>query len=57
MSWLARVDNTGWLLIIDNVDREYGEKGGDPEVYDLKRYFSGANYGSVLITTRLARLE
>jgi hypothetical protein len=57
MDWLARRDNTAWLLIFDNVDREYKAQGGDPAAYDVTRYFSGADHGSVLVTTRLARLE
>jgi hypothetical protein len=57
MAWLARPDNTAWLLIFDNVDREYKAQGGDPDAYDIKHYLSGADHGSVLVTTRLARLE
>ncbi|KAB2098622.1 hypothetical protein AG0111_0g13152 [Alternaria gaisen] len=57
IAWLARPDNTAWLLIFDNVDREYTEQGGDPDAYDVRRYLSGADHGSVLVTTRLARLE
>jgi hypothetical protein len=57
MAWLARPDNTTWLLIFDNVDREYRAQGGDPDAYDVRRYLSGADHGSVLVTTRLARLE
>ncbi|KAF2874191.1 hypothetical protein BDV95DRAFT_616739 [Massariosphaeria phaeospora] len=57
MAWLARPDNTAWLLIFDNVDREYKAQGGDPDAYDVKRYLSSADHGSVLMTTRLARLE
>ncbi|CAN9193253.1 unnamed protein product [Alternaria alternata] len=57
MAWLARPDNTAWLLIFDNVDREYKTQGGDPDAYDVRRYLSGADHGSVLVTTRLARLE
>ncbi|KAF2022646.1 FabD/lysophospholipase-like protein, partial [Setomelanomma holmii] len=57
LSWLARPDNIAWLLIFDNVDREYSKIGSDAEAYDVKRYFSGADHGSILITTRLARLE
>jgi hypothetical protein len=57
LGWLSRSDNTAWLLIFDNVDREYGRTGGDADAYDVKRYLSGADHGSVLITTRLARLE
>lgn len=57
MGWLAQPDNTAWLLIFDNVNREYSPQGGDPDAYDVRQYFSGADHGSVLITTRLARLE
>jgi tetratricopeptide (TPR) repeat protein len=57
LGWLARPDNTAWLLIFDNVDREYSQNSSDADAYDVKRYLSGADHGSVLITTRLARLE
>ena len=57
MDWLAQTDNTAWLLIFDNVDREYDPGGEDPYAYDIRRYLSGADHGSVLVTTRLARLE
>jgi len=57
MGWLAQADNTNWLLIFDNVDRDYGHHSSDPDVYDVTQYFSGADHGSVLITTRLAKLE
>jgi hypothetical protein len=57
MAWLARPDNTAWLLIFDNVDRELSKQGGDPDAYDVRRYLSGADHGSVLVTIRLARLE
>ena len=57
MDWLAWPDNTAWLLIFDNVDREYTEQGSDPDAYDVRRYFSHIDHGSVLVTTRLARLE
>ncbi|KAF2625508.1 FabD/lysophospholipase-like protein [Macroventuria anomochaeta] len=57
MGWLARPDNSAWLLIFDNVDREYSKRGRDPDAYDVRRYLSGADHGSVLITTRLAKLK
>ncbi|KAF1966045.1 hypothetical protein BU23DRAFT_334294, partial [Bimuria novae-zelandiae CBS 107.79] len=57
MGWLARPDNTAWLLIFDNVDREYNSQSGDPDAYDVRRFFSSADHGFILITTRLARLE
>jgi hypothetical protein len=57
MRWLAQPDNTSWLLIFDNVDREYSSQCADPDAYDVRRFLSGADHGSVLITTRLAKLE
>jgi hypothetical protein len=57
MAWLARSDNTAWLLIFDNVDQEYSADSVDANAYDVESYFSVAEHGSVLITTRLARLE
>ncbi|MCJ1269239.1 hypothetical protein MMC22_009129 [Lobaria immixta] len=57
MDWLAQPHNTDWLLIIDNVDREYNPRDPDPDAYDVRRYLSGADHGAVLITTRLAKLE
>jgi hypothetical protein len=56
MGWLARPGNSAWLLIFDNVNREYTKQGGDPDAYDVKHYLSGADHGSVLMTTRLAKL-
>jgi hypothetical protein len=57
MAWLTRSGNTAWLLIFDNVDREYSTDSVDADAYDVESYFSVAEHGSVLITTRLARLE
>jgi hypothetical protein len=56
MGWLARPDNTNWLLVFDNVDREYPSHPRDPLSYDVMKYFSGADHGAILITTRLPRL-
>jgi hypothetical protein len=38
MAWLARPDNTVWLLIFGNVDRDYKAQGGDPDAYDVRSY-------------------
>ena len=57
MGWLAQQDNTDWLLIFDNVERDYSYHNSDPGTYDVRRYFSSADHGSILITTRLAKLE
>ncbi|KAG4279164.1 pfs [Fusarium proliferatum] len=55
MEWLARPDNTRWLLIFDNVDQDY-QQGGATGAYDLRQYLPG-DHGSVLVTTRLSRLQ
>ena len=57
MGWLAQPDNADWLLIIDNIDREYNPHNLDPDAYDVKHYLSGADHEAVLITMRLAKLE
>jgi len=62
MQWLRRSDNTDWLLIFDNVDKDFQvgtlqeNQQVDHDAYDVTRYFSGADHGSILITTRLAKL-
>jgi hypothetical protein len=57
MGWLAQEDNAMWLLIFDNVDKDYSSHNPDADAYDVAHYFSGADHGFVLITTRLAKLE
>ncbi|RYP07749.1 hypothetical protein DL765_009041 [Monosporascus sp. GIB2] len=56
-NWLNESDNTDWLLIFDNIDRERQQDDADPDAYNVRRYLPGADHGSILITTRLARLE
>jgi hypothetical protein len=57
--WLSLEANTGWLLVLDNVDREWQGVSGraDPQAYDFKDYLPPVDYGNVLITTRLGRLQ
>lgn len=55
--WLARPDNSEWLLVFDNADREYGSNTTDTLAYDIEKYYPQVDHGSVLITTRLAKLE
>lgn len=49
IGWFAREDNTQWLLIFDNVDRDYTRFNTDHDAYDIRNYFSGADHGSILI--------
>jgi hypothetical protein len=57
--WLSLEANTGWLLVLDNVDREWQGANGctDPQAYDFKDFLPPADHGNVLVTTRLSRLR
>ena len=55
LDWLSQPANTSWLLVFDNVDREYRRGGQDPNAYDIHTFFPG-DHGSILITTRQAQL-
>ena len=56
LKWLSRPVNDQWLLIFDNVDREFSVPSRDPEAFDVKEYFLTADQGSILITSRRASL-
>jgi hypothetical protein len=57
--WLSMEANTGWMLVLDNVDREWRGAGWrtDTQAYDFEDYLPPADHGNVLITTRLFRLQ
>jgi hypothetical protein len=57
--WLSLEANTGWLLVLDNIDREWQGASGraDPQAYDFKDYLPPADHGNALVTTRLSRLQ
>ena len=57
LRWLALRDNRHWLLIIDNVDREYRGDDKDENAFHLRDVVPVADHGSVLITTRLANTK
>lgn len=54
--WLSLPANTNWLLVLDNVDRDWQTPQKDPQAYDFHKCLPTADHGNVLITTRLARL-
>ena len=54
--WLALKGNRQWLIICDNVDRDYQADVEDPQAYDIKSFLPAADQGSILITTRLPYL-
>ncbi|KAI9733092.1 MAG: hypothetical protein M1834_003639 [Cirrosporium novae-zelandiae] len=45
------------LLIFDNVDRENQQQDVDPEAYDVSKYFPWSDHESILIISRLSKLE
>lgn len=61
LHWLARPGNERWLLVFDNIDKtSYNAPDGDEDsaaAYDISRYLPECDCGSILVTTRLARLE
>ena len=57
LKWFSRPSNNKWLLIFDNVDREYSAQSEDPEAFDFKEYLPDADHGSILITSRLAGMR
>lgn len=56
LKWLSQPLNDQWLLIFDNVDREFSGPSRDSEAFDVKEYFPTADQGSILITSRLMSL-
>lgn len=56
LRWLARDGNHRWLLVFDNVDRDYQAETEDQQAYDIESFFPASDHGSVLITTRLPHL-
>ena len=57
INWLKLPGNNRWLMVFDNVDREFLASDPDPLSYDIKSYIPGVDHGSILITTRLTQLE
>ncbi|KAI7770703.1 hypothetical protein LZL87_004490 [Fusarium oxysporum] len=55
IKWLEQPNNREWLLIFDNVDKDWIGQESGTSAYDPRRYLPG-DHGSVLITTRLSRL-
>ena len=55
--WFSQSLNEHWLLIYDNVDREFSAEASDPEAFNLKEYLPEADQGCILITSRLTNLQ
>lgn len=56
LKWFSKPLNDQWILIFDNVDRDFSPQSDDCEAYDIKKYFPDADQGSIIITSRLAGL-
>ena len=56
LRWLALEGNRRWLVVFDNVDRDYHAEVEDAQAYDVESFFPAADQGSILITTRLSHL-
>ena len=53
LQWFTLEQNSNWLLIFDNIDKEPSDEGG----FDITAFFPPKDHGSILITTRLAQLS
>ncbi len=54
--WFSQSSNMQWLIIYDNVDREFSAGTSDPEAFSLEEYLPEADQGCILITSRLTSL-
>jgi nucleoside phosphorylase len=57
LRWFAIKGNSRWLLIFDDVDQYATSKINNEEAYDVNSYFPTADHGSIIITTRLRKLQ
>lgn len=56
LNWFSRPSNNKWLLLFDNVNREYSARSEDLKAFDIKEYLPEGDHGSILITSRLANM-
>ena len=54
--WLATPHNSKWLLVFDNIDKYSTAEQPDGEAYDVTKFFSSADHGSIIITTRVLQI-
>lgn len=57
LRWLSRPLNNNWLLVFDNVDRDFSDSSEEPQASNVKEYFPTAHQGSILVTSRLENLS
>ena len=56
-SWLEHTQNTQWLMIFDNYDSPKVLGKADPNVIDIRQFLPDTYYGSIIITTRSAKVN
>ena len=57
LRWLALEGNRRWLIIVDNIDREYSPEAEEPQAHDILSFLPPTDHGFILITTRLSSLR
>lgn len=57
LQWLSLQGNWKWLLVIDNVDREFRGTARDEQGFDPREAMPNSDHGSILITSRLSNLQ
>ncbi|KAF2732394.1 HET-domain-containing protein, partial [Polyplosphaeria fusca] len=55
-AWLDLQGNARWLLIYDNYDNPRLSKNSDRSTVDIRPYLPESDHGSIIITTRSARV-
>ncbi len=56
LAWFSQSSNEYWLLVYDNIDREFSAGKSLPEGFNLKEYLPEADQGCILVTSRLTSL-
>jgi hypothetical protein len=57
LQWLSLPSNKHWLLIVDNIDRDWNAKESDSLAFNPRKYLPQVDHGSILVTSRLAEME
>ncbi|KAF7505091.1 hypothetical protein GJ744_001310 [Endocarpon pusillum] len=55
-TWLDHQDNARWLMVFDNYDNPRTPGSSDRSTVDIRRYLPESDHGSIIITTRSARV-
>lgn len=55
-NWLDLQNNTRWLIVFDNYDNPRIPGSSDSSTVDIRRYLPESDHGSIIITTRSARV-